>query len=84
MPKEVARNELRRLVAEGAQLVEVLPSPEFEEAQQRFENSADDFLRFGQSPISAPELRLQLEHWLAANNRKAFMWSKDVPTTGSP
>lgn len=31
MPKEIDRNELRKLVAEGAQLVEVLPSPEYEE-----------------------------------------------------
>ena len=31
MPKEIYRDEVRRLVSEGAQLVEVLPSPEFEE-----------------------------------------------------
>lgn len=31
MPKEIRREEVRRLVAEGAQLVEVLPSPEYEE-----------------------------------------------------
>jgi rhodanese-related sulfurtransferase len=31
MPKEIHRDEVRRLVGEGAQLVEVLPSPEFEE-----------------------------------------------------
>ena len=31
MPKEIRRDEVRRLVAEGAQLVEVLPSPEYEE-----------------------------------------------------
>jgi phage shock protein E len=31
MPKEIFRDEVRRLVAAGAQLVEVLPSPEYEE-----------------------------------------------------
>jgi rhodanese-related sulfurtransferase len=31
MPKEIDRDEVRRLLAKGAQLVEVLPSPEFEE-----------------------------------------------------
>jgi rhodanese-related sulfurtransferase len=31
MPKEIRRDEVRKLVAEGAQLVEVLPSPEYEE-----------------------------------------------------
>ena len=31
MPQEIHREEVRRLVAEGAQLVEVLPSPEYEE-----------------------------------------------------
>lgn len=31
MPQEIDRNELRRLAAAGAQLVEVLPSPEYEE-----------------------------------------------------
>jgi rhodanese-related sulfurtransferase len=31
MPQEIRREEVRRLVAEGAQLVEVLPSPEYEE-----------------------------------------------------
>lgn len=31
MPIEIDRDESRRLVAEGAQLVEVLPSPEYEE-----------------------------------------------------
>ena len=31
MPKEIDRDEVRRLVAGGAQLVEVLPSPEYEE-----------------------------------------------------
>ncbi|HYT13697.1 MAG TPA: rhodanese-like domain-containing protein [Candidatus Nitrosopolaris sp.] len=31
MPKDIRREEVRRLVAEGAQLVEVLPSPEYEE-----------------------------------------------------
>jgi rhodanese-related sulfurtransferase len=31
MPKEIRREEVRKLVAEGAQLVEVLPSPEYEE-----------------------------------------------------
>ena len=31
MPKEIRREEVRKLVAAGAQLVEVLPSPEFEE-----------------------------------------------------
>jgi rhodanese-related sulfurtransferase len=31
MPKEIRREEVRRLVAAGAQLVEVLPSPEYEE-----------------------------------------------------
>ena len=31
MPQEIRREEVRRLAAEGAQLVEVLPSPEYEE-----------------------------------------------------
>lgn len=31
MPKEIQRDNVRRLVAAGAQLVEVLPSPEYEE-----------------------------------------------------
>ena len=31
MPSEIHRNEVRRMVDEGAQLVEVLPSPEYEE-----------------------------------------------------
>jgi rhodanese-related sulfurtransferase len=31
MPKEIDRDEVRRLVGIGAQLVEVLPSSEFEE-----------------------------------------------------
>jgi rhodanese-related sulfurtransferase len=31
MPERVDRDEVRRLVDKGAQLVEVLPSPEFEE-----------------------------------------------------
>jgi rhodanese-related sulfurtransferase len=31
MPKEVDRDELRRLVDAGAQLVEVLPAEEYEE-----------------------------------------------------
>ena len=31
MPKEIQRDEVRKLVAAGAQLVEVLPSPEYEE-----------------------------------------------------
>jgi len=31
MRQEIHREEVRRLVAEGAQLVEVLPSPEYEE-----------------------------------------------------
>jgi rhodanese-related sulfurtransferase len=31
MPQEIHREEVRKLVAEGAQLVEVLPSPEYEE-----------------------------------------------------
>ena len=31
MPKEIDRDGVRRLVAGGAQLVEVLPSPEYEE-----------------------------------------------------
>src|SRR5438309_12115020 len=31
MPKEIRREEVRKLVAAGAQLVEVLPSPEYEE-----------------------------------------------------
>jgi rhodanese-related sulfurtransferase len=31
MPREIDREELRRLVAEGAQLVEVLPANEYEE-----------------------------------------------------
>jgi rhodanese-related sulfurtransferase len=31
MPGEIRRDEVRRLVDSGAQLVEVLPSPEYEE-----------------------------------------------------
>jgi len=31
MPKEIRREEVGKLVAAGAQLVEVLPSPEYEE-----------------------------------------------------
>jgi len=31
MPKEIGRDEVRRLLEAGAQLVEVLPSPEYEE-----------------------------------------------------
>ena len=31
MPKDIGRDELRRLVGMGAQLVEVLPSSEYEE-----------------------------------------------------
>ena len=31
MPKEIRREEVRTLLAAGAQLVEVLPSPEYEE-----------------------------------------------------
>lgn len=31
MPKEIDRDEVRRLVGVGAQLVEVLPSSEYEE-----------------------------------------------------
>ena len=31
MPREIRREEVRKLVASGAQLVEVLPSPEYEE-----------------------------------------------------
>ena len=31
MPKEIDRDEVQRLLAEGAQLVEVLPREEFEE-----------------------------------------------------
>lgn len=31
MPREIERDEVRRLVAEGAQLVEVLPAAEYEE-----------------------------------------------------
>jgi rhodanese-related sulfurtransferase len=31
MPAEIRRDEVRRLVDRGAQLVEVLPSPEYEE-----------------------------------------------------
>ncbi len=31
MPKSIDREEVQRLVAAGAQLVEVLPSPEYEE-----------------------------------------------------
>jgi rhodanese-related sulfurtransferase len=31
MPGEIRRDEVRRLVDRGAQLVEVLPSPEYEE-----------------------------------------------------
>ena len=31
MPKEIRREDVRRMLNEGAQLVEVLPSPEYEE-----------------------------------------------------
>jgi len=31
MPKEIRREEVRKMVVAGAQLVEVLPSPEYEE-----------------------------------------------------
>jgi rhodanese-related sulfurtransferase len=31
MPREIRRDEVRKLVERGAQLVEVLPSPEYEE-----------------------------------------------------
>ncbi len=31
MPKDIRRDEVRELIAAGAQLVEVLPSPEYEE-----------------------------------------------------
>jgi rhodanese-related sulfurtransferase len=31
MPREIDRDEVRSLLEKGAQLVEVLPSPEFEE-----------------------------------------------------
>jgi rhodanese-related sulfurtransferase len=31
MPNEIRRQEVRKLVASGAQLVEVLPTPEYEE-----------------------------------------------------
>lgn len=31
MPKEIRREEVRKLIAQGAQQVEVLPSPEYEE-----------------------------------------------------
>ena len=31
MPKEVGLEEMRRLVGEGAQVVEVLPAPEYDE-----------------------------------------------------
>ena len=31
MPKQIRREEVRKLVASGTQLVEVLPSPEYEE-----------------------------------------------------
>jgi rhodanese-related sulfurtransferase len=31
MPNEIRREEVRKLVASGAQLVEVLPTPEYEE-----------------------------------------------------
>jgi rhodanese-related sulfurtransferase len=31
MPREIRRDEVRRLLDRGAQLVEVLPSPEYEE-----------------------------------------------------
>jgi rhodanese-related sulfurtransferase len=32
MPKDIIRNDVQRLMANGAQLVEVLPSDEYEEA----------------------------------------------------
>ena len=31
MPTEIHRDDVRRMVGQGAQLVEVLPSPEYEE-----------------------------------------------------
>jgi rhodanese-related sulfurtransferase len=31
MPREIRRDELRELIGRGAQLVEVLPRPEYEE-----------------------------------------------------
>jgi rhodanese-related sulfurtransferase len=31
VPREIHRDDVRRLVEQGAQLVEVLPSPEYEE-----------------------------------------------------
>jgi rhodanese-related sulfurtransferase len=31
MPQDIHRQEVQKLVAEGAQLVDVLPSPEYEE-----------------------------------------------------
>ena len=53
MPKEIRREEVRKLVAAGAQLVEVLPSPEYEEDHlpgaihlplRKIESSAQDVL----------------------------------------
>ena len=53
MAKEIRREEVRRLVAAGAQLVEVLPSPEYEEEHlpgavhvplRRIEAQANDVL----------------------------------------
>ena len=35
MPTPIDRDEVQRLLAEGAQLVEVLPQPEFEEEHLR-------------------------------------------------
>jgi rhodanese-related sulfurtransferase len=35
MPRGIDRDEVRRLLAQGAQLVEVLPSPEYEEDHLR-------------------------------------------------
>jgi rhodanese-related sulfurtransferase len=53
MPKDIRRDEVRKLVAAGAQLVEVLPSPEYEEDHlpgaihlplRKIESSARDVL----------------------------------------
>jgi rhodanese-related sulfurtransferase len=53
MAKDIRREEVRRLVAAGAQLVEVLPSPEYEEEHlpgavhvplRRIEAQANDVL----------------------------------------
>ena len=32
MPRDITRNDVQRLIANGAQLVEVLPADEYEEA----------------------------------------------------